>query len=162
MACILLRSSAVRIHDSQAYRKMDVTRERISRILYTIENYVSNREFMLELSPFVFRANVKPRFTVVWKFSFKYRSRAYLSNFEYPQDCLEPSPKPETSGWTKSITLHSGISITLDCCFLPPSCHIGIVCSWCVLDVLVVLNSWTRTIRFNFLVDVKNSVGYQT
>ena len=33
MACILLRSSAVRVHDSQAYRKMDVTRERISRIL---------------------------------------------------------------------------------------------------------------------------------
>ena len=33
MACILLWSSAVRVHHSQAYRKMDVTRERISRIL---------------------------------------------------------------------------------------------------------------------------------
>ena len=33
MACILLWSSAVRVHDSQAYRKMDVTRERIRRIL---------------------------------------------------------------------------------------------------------------------------------
>ena len=33
MACILLWNSAVRVHDSQAYRKMDVTRERISRIL---------------------------------------------------------------------------------------------------------------------------------
>ena len=33
MACILLWSSAVRVHDSQAYRKMDMTRERISRIL---------------------------------------------------------------------------------------------------------------------------------
>ena len=33
MACILLWSSAVMVHDSQAYRKMDVTRERISRIL---------------------------------------------------------------------------------------------------------------------------------
>ena len=33
MACIVLWSSAVRVHDSQAYRKMDVTRERISRIL---------------------------------------------------------------------------------------------------------------------------------
>ena len=32
MACILLWSSAVRVHDSQAYREMDVTRERISRI----------------------------------------------------------------------------------------------------------------------------------
>ena len=29
MACILLLSSAVRVHDSQAYRKIDVTRERI-------------------------------------------------------------------------------------------------------------------------------------
>ena len=33
MACILLWSSAVRVYDSQAYRMMDVTRERISRIL---------------------------------------------------------------------------------------------------------------------------------
>ena len=33
MACILLWSCAVRVHDSQAYRKMDVTREHISRIL---------------------------------------------------------------------------------------------------------------------------------
>ena len=33
MACILLLSSAVRVQDSQAYRKMDVTRERISRIM---------------------------------------------------------------------------------------------------------------------------------
>ena len=33
MACILLWSSAVRVHDSQAYRKLDVTRERINRIL---------------------------------------------------------------------------------------------------------------------------------
>ena len=33
MAYILLCSSAVRVHDSQAYRNMDVTKERISRIL---------------------------------------------------------------------------------------------------------------------------------
>ena len=33
MVCILLWNSAVRVHDSQACRKMDVTRERISRIL---------------------------------------------------------------------------------------------------------------------------------
>ena len=33
MACILLWSAAVRVHDPQAYRKMDVTRVRISRIL---------------------------------------------------------------------------------------------------------------------------------
>ena len=33
MACILLWSSAVRVHDLQAYRKMDATREHISRIL---------------------------------------------------------------------------------------------------------------------------------
>ena len=33
MACILLWSSVVRVHDSQAYWKIDVTRERISRIL---------------------------------------------------------------------------------------------------------------------------------
>ena len=39
MACILHRSSAVRVHDSQAYRKMDVTRECISCILELTEIY---------------------------------------------------------------------------------------------------------------------------
>ena len=33
MACILLWSSAVKVHDLQAYSKMDVTREHISRLL---------------------------------------------------------------------------------------------------------------------------------
>ena len=33
MACTLLCSSAVRVHDSQTYKKMDVTRECISHIL---------------------------------------------------------------------------------------------------------------------------------
>ena len=33
MASILLWRSTVRVHDSQAYRKMDVTREHISHIL---------------------------------------------------------------------------------------------------------------------------------
>ena len=32
MACIPLLSSAVRVHDSQAYRKMDVTRERLELV----------------------------------------------------------------------------------------------------------------------------------
>ena len=41
MACILLWSSAVKVHDSQAYRKMDVTRERISRILELREIFLS-------------------------------------------------------------------------------------------------------------------------
>ena len=41
MARILLCSSAVRIHNSQAYRKMDVTRERVSRILELREMLLS-------------------------------------------------------------------------------------------------------------------------
>ena len=41
MACIFLWSYAVRVHDSQAYRKMDVTRERISRILKLREIFLS-------------------------------------------------------------------------------------------------------------------------
>ena len=40
MACILLRSCAVRLHDSQAYRKMDVTREGISRMEVTQSMYL--------------------------------------------------------------------------------------------------------------------------
>ena len=41
MFCILLWSSAVRVHDSQAYRKMNVTRERISGILELREIFLS-------------------------------------------------------------------------------------------------------------------------
>ena len=41
MACILLWSSAVKVHDSQAYRKMDVTRGLISRILELTEILLS-------------------------------------------------------------------------------------------------------------------------
>ena len=41
MACILLWSSVVRVHDSHAYRKMDVTRERISCILELRETLLS-------------------------------------------------------------------------------------------------------------------------
>ena len=41
MACILLWSSAVKVHDSQAYRKMDVTGEHISRILELRETLLS-------------------------------------------------------------------------------------------------------------------------
>ena len=41
MACILLWSSAVRVHDSQAYRKMDATWERISRVLELSEILLS-------------------------------------------------------------------------------------------------------------------------
>ena len=48
MACILLWSSAVRVHDSQAYRKMDVTRERISRILELREILLSIQINLLE------------------------------------------------------------------------------------------------------------------
>ena len=41
MVRILLCSSAVRVHDSQAYGKMDVTRERISRSLELREMFLS-------------------------------------------------------------------------------------------------------------------------
>ena len=41
MARILLWSSAVRVHDSQAHRKMDVTMERISRVLELRETLLS-------------------------------------------------------------------------------------------------------------------------
>ena len=44
MACILLWSSAVRVYDSQAYKRMDVTRERISRIFEL-------REILLSVQP---------------------------------------------------------------------------------------------------------------
>ena len=41
MAGVLLWSSAVRVHDSHAYRKTDVTREHISRLLELREIFLS-------------------------------------------------------------------------------------------------------------------------
>ena len=41
MACIILRNSAVRVHDSQAFSMMNVTREHIRRILQLREMLLS-------------------------------------------------------------------------------------------------------------------------
>ena len=58
MACILLLSSAVRVHDSQTYTKMDVTRERISHILS-------------HTTVFFFNCSTTVRAHVVWATSWK-------------------------------------------------------------------------------------------
>ena len=47
MACILLWSSAVRVHESQAYSKTDVTRERIIPILEQKKMLVSTLSMLL-------------------------------------------------------------------------------------------------------------------
>ena len=72
MTCILLWSSAVRVHDSQAYRKMDVTRERISRILWLYSTQV--RGYLLHR----IRRNVAVLFTGERLPSSLYRTVAVL------------------------------------------------------------------------------------
>ena len=61
MACMLLWSSAVRVHVSQAYRKIDVTRERISRILelreYSCHSKLVSTFWMLLLSVLSWRVS---------------------------------------------------------------------------------------------------------
>ena len=47
MAHILLSSSAVRVHDLQAYKKMDVTRERINHILKLRKMLLSIKDLKL-------------------------------------------------------------------------------------------------------------------
>ena len=59
MAWILLWSSALRVHDSQAYRKMDVTRERISHILELREILLSFQTGFNLLNAAVICANLK-------------------------------------------------------------------------------------------------------
>ena len=56
MACILLWSCAVRVHDSQAHRKMDVTRE---RILELREILLSFRTGLSLVNAAVFCANLE-------------------------------------------------------------------------------------------------------
>ena len=53
MACILLCSSAVKVLDSQAYRKMDVTRNRTSRILELREILLSFQTVFNIINPAV-------------------------------------------------------------------------------------------------------------
>ena len=64
MACILPWSSAVRVHDSQAYRKMDVRRERISRILELAEHLA--RIYHLCLYVLLICASLKPELFTFW------------------------------------------------------------------------------------------------
>ena len=59
MACILLWSSAMRVHDSQVYGKMDVTRERISHILELREILLSFQTVFNLVSAAVFCANLE-------------------------------------------------------------------------------------------------------
>ena len=56
MACFLLRSSAVKVHASEAYRKMDVTRERISRILEMRQMLMSFQNYFNPVDAAVFCA----------------------------------------------------------------------------------------------------------
>ena len=56
MARILLCSSAVRVHDSQTYRKKDVTRERIGRILEVREMLLSYQTGLNLVNAVVVRA----------------------------------------------------------------------------------------------------------
>ena len=56
MARIILHSSAVRVHDSQAYRKMGVTKERISLILELREKLLSFQTDVILVSAAVARA----------------------------------------------------------------------------------------------------------
>ena len=56
MARILLCSSAVRVHDSQTYRKKDVTRERIGRILKVREMLLSYQTGLNLVNAVVVRA----------------------------------------------------------------------------------------------------------
>ena len=49
MVCLLLQSSAVRVYDSHAYGKMDVTRERNRRISPVIRNWFQHCQYCCRL-----------------------------------------------------------------------------------------------------------------
>ena len=95
MACVLLCSSAVRVHDSQAYRKMDVTRERISRILEL-------RKILLS-----------------FKTGFNLVNAAVVCAILESNSGLEPSPVITEPGYLKPVTVSSFCQFTLISVLMP-------------------------------------------
>ena len=89
MACILLFSSAVRVHDLQAYGKMNVTRERISHILEL-------REMLLSF---------QTGFTLVNASGFNFILESISG--------LEPSSVTTEPGYLKLVTVSSFCPFTL-------------------------------------------------
>ena len=69
MACILLWSSALGVHDSQAYRMMDVTREHIGCILELREIFLS--------FPTGFKTLSSWRFMIIEKKEFQRKERLF-------------------------------------------------------------------------------------
>ena len=89
MACILFWSSAVRVHNSQAYRKMDVTRERISRIL-------EQREILLSI-----------------QIGFSLVNAAVACAIQQSNSGLEPSSVITEPRYWKLVTRLSGLAKTI-------------------------------------------------
>ena len=95
MACSLLWSSAVRVNDSQAYRKMDVTRERISRILEL-------RGILLSFQT-----------------GFNFIDAAVDCAILESNSGLEPSPVITEPGYLKPVTVSSFCQFTLVSVLMP-------------------------------------------
>ena len=95
MACILLWSSAVKVHDSQAYRKMDVTRERISCILEL-------REILLSIQTGFSLVNAAVACAILESIS-----------------CLEPSSVITEPRYLKLVTVSSFYPFTLVFVLMP-------------------------------------------
>ena len=95
MVFILLWSYAVRVHDSQAYRKMDVTRERISRILEL-------REILLSIQTGFSLVNAAVAYAILESIS-----------------GLEPSSVITEPRYLKLVTVSSFCSFTLISVLMP-------------------------------------------
>ena len=87
MACILLWSSAVRVHDSQAYWKMEVTREHISCILEL-------REMLLSFHT-----------------GFNLVSAAVVCDILESISCLEPLSVITELRYLKLVPLHNSVKV---------------------------------------------------
>ena len=82
MACILLWKSAVRVRDSQAYRKIDVTRECISRILeWRDHDQYSFKTTFLETFPYFMYMKPWPRNTPLFFFKSTFLSETFYFRF---------------------------------------------------------------------------------
>ena len=113
MACIFLSISAVKVHDSQAYRKMGVTRERISRILEL-------REILM---------SIQTGFSLV--------NAAVVCAILESISGLEPSSVITEPRYFKLVTISSYIVTNWA---IPDS--VGIVTNWATADSVGIVTNW--------------------
>ena len=123
MACVLLWSSAVKANDIQAYRKMDVTRERISHMWEL-------REILLQIQTGFILVNASVVCAIL---------ESILG--------LEPSSVITDPSYFKLVTVSSLYPFTLIIVFLPPVLFVISLVVWALTSLPYSVEGFVETLN---------------